>query len=159
MPVPCFFTHSGGNQHVSFTLDLWWWPGRKFMGRTPAWKINCAYLVSANGELLHLEPENGDSSTSFLPSSNTCCQYFSCRSSSWAGMMWVKVLMWLYFCGNCIYLYICLCVCVWLYILVEFQVHCELMNSVTGEGRSISVSLCLGEGTQQSLLYIEFYRL
>lgn len=59
MPVPCFFTHCGGNQHVSFTLDLWWWPGRKLMGRTPAWKINCAHLVSASGEILHLELEKG----------------------------------------------------------------------------------------------------
>lgn len=56
MPVPWFSTHCGGNQHVSFTLDLWWWSGRKLMGRTPAWKINCAYVVSANGEVLHWEP-------------------------------------------------------------------------------------------------------
>lgn len=111
MPVPCFFTHCGGNQHVSFTLDLWWWPGRKLTGRTPAWKINCAHLVSASGEILHLELENGGSFTSFLPSSNTCCQYFSCSSSAWAGMMWVNVLMWLCFCGN-IYTHICVCGCI-----------------------------------------------
>lgn len=64
-------------------------------------------------------------------------------------MMWVNVLMWLYFCGNIsVYLYTHLCVCMALYV-VEFQVHCELMNSVAGESRSISVSHCLGEGTQQ----------
>lgn len=146
MPVPWFFIHCGGNQHVSFTLDLWW-PGRKLMGRTPAWKINCAYLVSANGEILHWEAENGGGSTSFLPSSNTCCQYFFlqifCLGRDDVGKCSdVAVFMWKY-------IYTHTHMCVWLCVLVEFQVHWELMNSVTGESTSVSVSHSLGKGTQQ----------
>lgn len=111
MPVPWFFIHCGGNQHVSFTLDLWW-PGRKLMGRPPAWKISCAYLVSANGEILHWEPENGGGSTSFLPSSNTCCQYFFlqifCLGRDDVGKCSdVAVFMWKY-----IYTHTHICVCV-----------------------------------------------
>lgn len=105
MPVPWVFIPWGGNEHLSFAFALQWWPGRKLRERTPStWKISCASLVSANGEILHLEPGNRSGSTSFLPSSNTCCQYFCCGSSAWTGMLWVKVLMRLQW-PKCLFFY------------------------------------------------------
>lgn len=51
----------------------------------PTCKISFASLVSANGEILILEPGNGSGSTSFLPSSNMCCQCFPVNSLSRQG--------------------------------------------------------------------------
>lgn len=73
-----YFFPWGGNQSLSFAFALQWWPGGKFRGMTPTWKISFASLVSASREILILEPGKGGDSTLLLWSSTTCCQWILC---------------------------------------------------------------------------------
>lgn len=168
MPVPWFSTHCGGNQHVSFTLDLWWWSGRKLMGRTPAWKINCAYVVSANEEVLHWEPgafalrkwgrfylisakQQHMLSIFFL-------QIFCLGRDGVGKRSDVAVEIYIYFCISIfsVEIYIYTYVCVWLYMLVEFQMSWWTLSQVRAE--AFLSATVWEKGHSRSLLYNEFHR-